>query len=114
MLVSRKKTRKNSIVVFGFNLDNKNQSNKTIIRLDNLLDPNITINDIHKLGKNADSPIIVEFKISIANKEDLEEQKILRKHVEESEPSTTRLESKALKLKSTENGTLPKNYRKEN
>ncbi|KAG5888826.1 hypothetical protein JTB14_000099 [Gonioctena quinquepunctata] len=47
-LYFERKTRKNNIVVSGFNLENENLPNETITRLNNLLDLNITINDIDK------------------------------------------------------------------
>lgn len=108
-LYLERRLRRNNIVIFGLSIDGTDLSNQTLLKLNSLLDLNITIrdiNNIHKIGKNSTPPIVVEFVsflqkkeifsnteklralkgtgISISNdlcEEDRRKQKILRKYL---------------------------------
>lgn len=105
-LLLERKIRRNNIVVFGLKVDESKVAEDTLQKLNSLLDLQLTINDInniYKIGKSCNAPVVVEFvsfykkleifrnkaklkalkevKVGIANdlcKHDRDNQKILR------------------------------------
>lgn len=108
-LYLERRIRKNNIVIFGLTVDGSEIVEQTISKLNELFGLNVTtkdINNIYKIGKSSNPPIVVEFvsfllkkqvfhdtdklkalrgtNISVANdlcEEDRQEQKVLRKHL---------------------------------
>lgn len=108
-LYLERKLRKNNIVIFGLKIDGDDLVNQTITRINELFDLHVTtsdFNNIYKIGKGTDRPIVVEFvsflkkkeifskpeklralkgtDISVSNdlcQEDRRDQKILRGHL---------------------------------
>lgn len=126
-LYLERKSRKNNIIIFGLKInDDKLLANETIAMLNNLLGLNYyagDINNIYKIGKDSNPPIVVEFisflrkieifkdaeklkklkekNIAISNdlcEEDRQDQKLLRRHLKDAREKKLNANIKGNKL----------------